>query len=376
MSSGAAAAQVVIKVAQSEEEREQVFRLRYDTYVAEMNMFAPVADHVAHRLTDSHDEHSQLLIASAGGEPVGTLRLTFGADGAFSDEFQATYGMDAFFPVVPGEAMVVSTRFIVRAAYRGTALPFQLIAAATRIGAARGVELAFCDCQPHLLNLYMRLGFRVYRPTYNDPHMALMVPLVMIVGDGDYLRQVGSPLLGTVFDPAEPTSEVARCAVGILPPKPPVRSIEQARTYDWPAEVGSERPDQALRVFEGLDDDQLAEILVHSHIIDVAPDDHLIRHGQVTRTMYVLLGGELQYWADRRHLADAAIGEAVGDVAFFLRSPRTIDVIAGPVGARVLTLNEPSLRGVMESHSPAAAILLFNLCRMLAQRIAARGAER
>jgi hypothetical protein len=42
----------------------------------------------------------------------------------------------------------------------------------------------------------------------------------------------------------------------------------------------------------------------------------------------------------------------------------------------VLTLNEPSLRGVMESHSPAAAILLFNLCRMLAQRVAARGRER
>jgi hypothetical protein len=41
-------------------------------------------------------------------------------------------------------------------------------------------------------------------------------------------------------------------------------------------------------------------------------------------------------------------------------------------GARVLSLNEPALRSVMESHSQAAAILLFNLCRMLATRVAAR----
>lgn len=375
MTTSDAAAQVVIKVAQTEEERQQVYRLRYDIYVAEMNMFAKVADHAARRLTDPHDEHSQLLIASVGGEPVGTMRLTFGADRPFSGEFLATYGMDMFFPVVPAEAMMVFTRFIVRAAHRSTALPFQLIAEAARTGSTRGVELAFCDCQPHLINLYARLGFRAYRHTYNDPHMALMVPLVMIAGDGDYLRNVGSPLLGTVIDPGTPTSGLARRAVRMLPPKPPVRSLEYTRAYDWRAETGSEHPDEALRVFEDLDDTQLAEILARSHIIDVAPDDHLIRHGQVTRTMYVLLSGELQYWAGQVHLGNATIGEAAGDVAFFLRRPRTIDVIAGPDGARVLTLNEPALRNLMRSRSPAAAILLLNLCRMLAERVAARSTD-
>jgi len=88
--------------------------------------------------------------------------------------------------------------------------------------------------------------------------------------------------------------------------------------------------------------------------------------------MYVLLDGELQYWAGSRQLATAEIGEVVGDVAFFLRSSRTIDVIVGQGGARVLSLNEPALRTVMESHSQAAAIFLFNLCRMLATRVAAR----
>ena len=60
------------------------------------------------------------------------------------------------------------------------------------------------------INLYVRLGFRPCRHVYNDPYVALLVPLVMILNDRDYLRRVGSPLLGTAFDPDLPTSQVAR----------------------------------------------------------------------------------------------------------------------------------------------------------------------
>lgn len=375
MSADTAASGVVVRLAETAEERELVYRLRYETYVAEMNAFSSIADHAARRLTDAYDERSKLLIAYADGEAVGTMRLTFGADGPFSAEFLDTYGMDAFVPVVAPEAMLVVNSFIVRKAHRGTATPFDLIVEGTRIAVRRGIELVFCTCQPHLINLYGALGFRAYHQTCLGPDGGLVVPLVMILSDGDYLRQAGSPLLGPAFDPDLPTSELARRAVSVLPAKPPVRSLERVQAYDWSSEITARHIGQALRVFENLDDAQLAEILAHSHIIDVAPGCHLIGQGQVTRTMYVLLGGEVQYWAGPRHLANAQIGEVAGDVAFLLRTPRTINVVAGPGGARVLSLNEPALRSVMESHSQAAAILLLNLCRMLAARVAARTEE-
>ena len=46
--------------------------------------------------------------------------------------------MGEFFPVVPREAMLVVTRFIVSKAHRGTAVPFGLIAESACIAAARG----------------------------------------------------------------------------------------------------------------------------------------------------------------------------------------------------------------------------------------------
>jgi hypothetical protein len=375
MNADAAAPEIVIKLAETADEREQIYRLRYETYVAEMNDFTSIVDHPTRRLTDIYDERSMLLAAYADGHAVGTLRLTSGVDMPFSDELVETYAIDTFFPFVAPDAMAVVSRFAVRETHRGTPTPFHLVVEALRIGMQRRWELLFCDCQPHLIHLWGSLGCRPYCPTYNHPGAGLLVPLVMILGDGDYLRQIGSPLLGTALDPDLPTSEVALAAQRVLPSKPPVRSLEHVKTYDWRSEIAPEFIEQALRVFENLDQTQFAEILRRSHIIDVGPDTYLIRQGQVTRTMYVLLGGELQYSTGLRRLANANIGEVVGDVAFFLKTSRTIDVKAGPAGARVLSLSERAVQTVMESHSRGAAILLFNLCRMLAARVAERTEE-
>src|SRR5215471_12576849 len=76
----AAVPEVVIKLAETAAEREQIYGLRYQTYVAEFPEFSSVADHVRRRLTDEHDEHSWLLSAYEGEQLVGTMRLTFGAD--------------------------------------------------------------------------------------------------------------------------------------------------------------------------------------------------------------------------------------------------------------------------------------------------------
>jgi CRP-like cAMP-binding protein len=193
----------------------------------------------------------------------------------------------------------------------------------------------------------------------------------MFARDGDNFRRVASPLLGLGFDPDVPTPELTRRALALLPHTPPVRSLERVGGYDWSQEIEDGLIEQALRVFDGLDDDQLSEIVAHSHIIDLAAGDYVIRKGQFTRTMYILLGGVLHYQDGPKHIGNSQVGEAVGDVAFLLRRPRVLDVIAGPAGARVLSLNEPALRTVMESHSQTAAIVLLNLCRMLAERVAA-----
>jgi hypothetical protein len=204
--------------------------------VAELNLLTSMAGHSTRRPADAHDEHSALLIADADGEPDGTMRLIFGADGPFSAEFLDTYAMDAFFPVVamqrwrsrlasPFATPTVGPRPI----------PSDRRGCTHRREPQQGAR--FRDCQPHPVALWGGLGFRPYRHTFNDPVWGLAIPMVMFRNEGDYSWQIGSPLLGAALDPDLPISEAARRTQSMLRYKPPVRLLKHLKKYDWPSEI-------------------------------------------------------------------------------------------------------------------------------------------
>jgi hypothetical protein len=57
-----------------------------------------------------------------------------------------------------------------------------------------GVRLNYGDCSPNLIPFYEHLGYRAYGPWFEDPEYGVKSPLLMLVGDRDRFRQVGSPL--------------------------------------------------------------------------------------------------------------------------------------------------------------------------------------
>ncbi len=113
-------------------------------------------------------------------------------------------------------------------------------------------------------------------------------------------------------------------------------------------------------------------MLASSHVIQCAPGDYLIRRGQVARTVFVVLSGSLEVRDGERVVATTTEGEVLGEVAFLLSSSRISDVCATGTGARVLCLSEKSLRGLIDSSSRAAAMLLLNLSRALAHKLVQR----
>ena len=75
---------VDIRIAETLEEKEAVFRFRYLIYVEEMGRYKHAGKHVDRRLADPEDEWSWISYACDGDEIVGTLRMTWGGSG-FSD---------------------------------------------------------------------------------------------------------------------------------------------------------------------------------------------------------------------------------------------------------------------------------------------------
>src|SRR5262245_54050225 len=103
---------------------QRIFRLRYRIYVEEMGL--PLAGPDAtESLHDPYDDYSVHFLMTAGGEDVGTLRLTFGDQGKLELEQQNAVWAEAVAAVrARGEVVAEITRLMLTSRARGgAALP-------------------------------------------------------------------------------------------------------------------------------------------------------------------------------------------------------------------------------------------------------------
>ena len=182
------------RFADTQGEREAILRLGYEIYVEGMG-WDDVGDHQRRVLEFPDDQTARFLYAAEGGRVVGAMRLHWGADAPFTEEVVATYGLSRFLDVVDRRYVFVASRFMIVPEHRAGPLAALLMNAAVEFGLQHQGELAFCDCQPHLMHLYTRAGFRTYARPVNHPTAGLLVPLVLVTGDIAYVERIGSPFL-------------------------------------------------------------------------------------------------------------------------------------------------------------------------------------
>ena len=362
---------LAIHQARTDAEREAIFRLRYEIYVVDQRLFVEQADHARKLSYDADDSGARLFYAESDGEVTGTMRLHWGGDGPFSPGLVAPYDLGRFAGVVAPKDAIVLTRFMVRADRRGGATALALIAAVTRFAHEHRAELLFCDCQPHLLRLYTAFGFRTYKPTYNDPVFGLMVPLVLVASDVEYLRSIQSPALGMVSS-VEPRPELAARILARISERPPLVRREDSTPEAFFAELGGAAEHESMSLFDGIALEDRDRLVAQSHILECEPGDIVIRAGQTTRTLYVVLRGALEVLEGGDLVAVAAEGQVVGEVAFLMGGRRMSDVRVAAQGARVLALSDANLRRLIDGDAPLAARLLHNLARTVCAKLQER----
>ncbi len=353
---------IEIKMAATEADREAIYRLRYEIYVEEMHIFGAVADHERKMLIDPNDADARLMYALVDGEFAGTLRLNLGKDAPFSQEFEETYNFERFRPAATDAQMMAITRFMVKEKFRGSPVSYYMIEECARIGIREGIEVAFCDCQPHLIRYYQRIGFQGYEcEVYNDPEFGIMVPHAFVFGDAGYLKSIRSPVYPIIE--AGPEYPDKGRKINELMGRTNVRGIEAAET--------SENNVYDVPFFEGFETSDAKKITSRGYVFDVKPGDRVIRQGQTARTVFVVLSGSLEVCNDQGFCTAAHPGDVVGESAFLLNSRRIADVYAGDEGARMLSLDESRLQRLVNKPTPLAAMLLLNLSKALARKMAA-----
>ncbi len=180
-----------IRLAETSEECERIFRFRYSIYVEEMGKPMPGADHVRRTLRDDLDERSTHLFAKRGDELIGAIRITWGADG-LPEKFGNWYGLERF-NGFPKEEISFTGRLMVSENLRSSAVSLSLAREAYRFGRERGIGFDFIHTTPNLIPFFERLGHRRYAPEFLDPDLGPRMPMVLVLGDLEHLDSCQSP---------------------------------------------------------------------------------------------------------------------------------------------------------------------------------------
>jgi len=336
--------------AESERDREDLFRFRYSVYVEELGRYRRSADHQGQRLVEPEDAHSVLYGAREDGRVVATARLTFGGDG-FSARQIEQYSLSPFIAEVPAELIAVGERLMVAPHLRGSTVSTDLRDFERRDVEARGVRLVFGGCEPHLLAMNLAAGARTYaEQNINSEEAGYLIPLMWFAGDPEDLPDPIRAL----------TRSGSVSSASLMPPE----------AYWGQVEAALERLGQEeLHAFSGFDHSETQTCISHSTIIECARGDRLLKEGGSSHNLFLVLSGILEVRHDGRLMNVLGQGDVFGEMAFLLGLPRQSDVYAATSDVRILSLSEGTLRKLMADEPELAAKLLFNISRMLCGRL-------
>ena len=364
---------IVIEHVTTDAQREQVYRFRYDVYVEEMGRYGDLADHEGRRLVEVEDELAHLKLIKDGDRVIGTARLSWGAvPGALNARIVEQYDLQRFLDAVPHENIAVGERLMFLPEYRGGPLLFKFVSESLAEFRSMGIQLFFGDCEPHLLNPYQSLGYRPYtRRHVNKPETGYLIPIVFVTGDVDYLKSIGSPLWGALKGhgegPGVPDGLDALMAdsKSILSSRLDSKSEAWSLLQERVREVGF----QELSLFSGMGDEEIEACLQKSVRIDCQKGDTLIKKGNPAKNLYAVIRGNLEVKSRDEIVAVRSAGDIIGEIAFFMALPRTMDVVAATDDVEVVSFSQSALRKLIKTQPEAATKLLFNMSKLLCMKV-------
>lgn len=363
----------VIRATRNRDELLGIQQFKYGVYVKEMERYRDIADHENQKLAEEDDPTSHNILIEVDGELVGTARLTWGGDdGAIRKRHIEQYDLELFLASMPMDQIVICERVMIKPRFRGTTLLMQLFSVMMKFVNERRIQLFIGDCEPHLINTYEALGFRTYTErNVNSPTTGFLIPLLIVTEDVEYLRRIGSPLAGALREYAD-DARVPDRIDELIERGAAVQSERMSTTATYMKKIAAAAEQAgALQsgLFAHLSEAEIVACISKSVLISCNQGDRIIKQGNVAKNMNLVLSGEFEIRSGGKTIADIGAGEVFGEIAFFLKQPRTADVVAKIGGSRIISFNDRTVRELIQDDSEIAAKLLRNISTMLCRRL-------
>ena len=200
-----------VQLSTSQEEKEAIYKFRYNIYVEEFQKLHIPANHEAKKMEDLNDAYTaNYYTTDSNNILTGVARAHRGSDGAFLAEDTEMFELEKFSAEFGINSLSVVNRLAIATKYRHTPLTTKFFIATYLGGLEKGVKLCFILSEVRLLPMYRHFGFRVLGSPIeigNPPKTRYR--MVLCLHDKQYILACGSPFANLLPDEADDKGKTA-----------------------------------------------------------------------------------------------------------------------------------------------------------------------
>lgn len=368
-----------IHLARTQEEREAVYRFRYRIYVEELQREIGGVDHERRMVRDAEDDkpYSHHFYAGSVNNIEGVVRLRVWDADAMPPEMADKLSMHLFGPARARLRTSEIGRFMIDPKRRGSlVLPSMARRTYEFLANEAGVDVSFCYCRPGLVDYYRRLGARPYGAELVDEPEGMEVPLVSVLSDYAYYRQVKSPMthwvkkyFGRGKRPPVDTADFAH----LFDDSAQKLIVDRRAVWNELSDAMHATEDSGGSFLDGLPEATLRQLMANGFIMDVPEGRLVTREGHIERELYIILSGAVEVFRGGQTIARLGRGDVFGEMAFFREEGKRWASVKAVRHSRIVTLRRKWMDDLGQSNPAGARAILFNLARVLAERAAQSG---
>lgn len=194
MLSQASTIEYTTRIAVTEQDRLEAYRVRYAVYLEEQRKPYPSADHHQKLLSDDLDSSAAIILVASEDRACGTVRANFLDSASVRSAYEHQIDL-SLCSSIPDHNVSICSRLAVLPQHRGKTVCALLFSEIYRYGLRRNTQLCFEACAPSLLPIFRRYGFREYLPPCVDPIVGQLHRMVLVLDDLAHLERVRSPFL-------------------------------------------------------------------------------------------------------------------------------------------------------------------------------------
>jgi CRP-like cAMP-binding protein/predicted GNAT family N-acyltransferase len=358
------------------EELESIYRFRYTVYVEELGREIGGVDHNKKIVFDEEDEKDYALHFYTGSPKAinGVVRICAWDQGKIPREHFKTLSLELFDNIADYSVAEIG-RLMIRRSMRGMLiLPALMRAVSITLTEEKKTELVFCYCRPGLVPYYKKLGARTYPGNMIEGPEGLEVPLIVILPDLAYFKSVGSPLVPIIkryIRSFKRKSSSFADIYRVLNKGQVNVETDVSRVWETLQHEFVNAQHKSFSILDSLPDKAVKELSVKGIIMDVAADTLVIREGHAEQEMYIILEGTFEAFSGEQRFEVMGSGDLFGEVAFFREGGRRTASVRALTRGKLMCLRRHFLEELAKKDPMVAYRLLFNLGRLLSNRLVA-----